>query len=115
MTKALLASALLGASASIPVFVMLPLDVISDDGTVKDASSLTHYFTQLSSANVEGVMADCWWGIAERQEKDYDFSAYSQLTQVSSAACSLPHTLTHSLTHSLTHRLHYLIQHIHSH
>jgi beta-amylase len=115
MTKALLASALLGASASIPVFVMLPLDVISNDGTVKDASSLTHYFTQLSSANVEGVMADCWWGIAERQEKDYDFSAYSQLTQVSNAACSLPHTLTYSRTHSLTHRLHYLIQHIHSH
>ena len=31
-------------------------------------------------------MADCWWGIAEREEKSYDFSAYSQLTQMASDA-----------------------------
>mmetsp|Transcript_16713 Transcript_16713/g.27925 ORF Transcript_16713/g.27925 Transcript_16713/m.27925 type:complete len:450 (+) Transcript_16713:51-1400(+) len=87
--KGLAASALLASqqvAASIPVFVMLPLDVISNDGSIKNVDSLSNYFNQLRGANVEGVMADCWWGIAERQEKNYDFSAYEQMTQMAKDA-----------------------------
>lgn len=72
--------------AAIPVFVMLPLDVISNDGFVKDSGSLENYFKQLAGANVEGVMADCWWGIAEKEERAYDFAPYVELTQMASNA-----------------------------
>ena len=31
------------------------------------------------------MMADCWWGIAERSEKSYDFSAYQELTDMAAS------------------------------
>ena len=48
------------AWAKIPTYVMLPLDTITSNMELNDASKLSNYFQQLKSAGTEGVMADCW-------------------------------------------------------
>lgn len=70
----------------VPVFVMLPLDtvrVIEKDGVVvsqlKRESSLDKGLETLKRAGVEGVMVDVWWGLTERNPKEYDFAAYEVL------------------------------------
>jgi len=70
----------------VPVFVMLPLDtvwVIEKDGNLvsqlKREQSLDRGLETLRKAGVEGVMVDVWWGLTERNPKDYDFSAYRTL------------------------------------
>ena len=70
------------AQAAVPVFVMLPLDVISRSGELENKEELRGHLQQLKEAQVEGVMADCWWGIVEQEEKRYDFSPYKELTEM---------------------------------
>eukprot|EP00602_Paraphysomonas_sp_CaronLab_P004130 CAMPEP_0185024838 /NCGR_PEP_ID=MMETSP1103-20130426/8028_1 /TAXON_ID=36769 /ORGANISM="Paraphysomonas bandaiensis, Strain Caron Lab Isolate" /LENGTH=403 /DNA_ID=CAMNT_0027557903 /DNA_START=155 /DNA_END=1366 /DNA_ORIENTATION=+ len=41
---------------------------------------------QLKSGGVEGVMADCWWGLVESEESKYNFDPYLQLTQMAADA-----------------------------
>lgn len=74
------------AWAKIPTFVMLPLDTINSNLAVNDPSKLSNYFSQLKSAGTEGVMADCWWGLVEQKEKEYNFSPYEQLSQMAADA-----------------------------
>lgn len=68
--------------AKVPVFVMLPLDTVTNQMTINNPDKLKSNLQQLKSANVEGVMADCWWGLVEQQEKKYAFDVYKQLTQM---------------------------------
>ncbi|CAL9764108.1 unnamed protein product [Musa acuminata subsp. burmannicoides] len=64
----------------VPVFVMLPLDVVSVDNTLKKPEELRKRLKHLSNANVDGVMVDVWWGIVEgKGPKLYDWSAYKDL------------------------------------
>jgi beta-amylase len=65
---------------------MLPLDTITSDMQIKDSSKLNSYFQQLKSAGTEGVMSDCWWGLVEQKESQYNFSPYLQLTQMAQDA-----------------------------
>lgn len=82
------------AEASVPVFVMLPLDTVllidRDDGSqvsvLKKEKDLEAGLVKLRQAGVEGVMVDVWWGIAERSPGAYDFSAYERLFQKVGAA-----------------------------
>jgi beta-amylase len=74
------------AWAKIPTYVMLPLDTITSDMQIKDSSKLNSYFQQLKSAGTEGVMSDCWWGLVEQKESQYNFSPYLQLTQMAQDA-----------------------------
>ena len=63
-----------------PVFVMLPLDVISRDGELQHARSLDVSLRTLKKIGAEGVMIDVWWGIVERDGPElYDWSAYLEL------------------------------------
>lgn len=66
------------ASAS-NVFVMLPLDLVTNDGQLKDKSALASQLDQLKSGNVDGVATDMWWGVTEKTAKQYNFDAYAEL------------------------------------
>eukprot|EP01125_Pyxidicula_operculata_P021785 TRINITY_DN8637_c0_g1_i1.p1 TRINITY_DN8637_c0_g1~~TRINITY_DN8637_c0_g1_i1.p1 ORF type:complete len:445 (-),score=89.28 TRINITY_DN8637_c0_g1_i1:135-1469(-) len=71
---------LIVCSLSIPVYVMLPLNTITNDGKLNSGLPFDQWFQQLSQAGVDGVMGDVWWGIVERSgPKQYDWSAYQQL------------------------------------
>ena len=77
------AVALIGSAvARVPVYVMLPLDTVTNDLTIKDANGLKNNLNQLKSGGVEGVMCDCWWGLVEQEEKKYEFDVYQDLAQM---------------------------------
>ncbi|KAK7261051.1 hypothetical protein RIF29_27354 [Crotalaria pallida] len=64
----------------VPVFVMLPLEVISNDNILQDREGLENKLRELRSAGVDGVMVDVWWGIVESKgPQQYDWSAYRDL------------------------------------
>ncbi|KAJ1382720.1 Glycoside hydrolase, family 14 [Sesbania bispinosa] len=67
----------------VPVYVMLPLGVVSVDNVFEDPDGLKEQLLQLRAAGVDGVMVDVWWGIIEQKgPKQYDWSAYRTLFQL---------------------------------
>ncbi|CAL6027033.1 Beta-amylase [Hexamita inflata] len=64
---------------NVNVNVMMPLDTIKQDGTVKDMSFVQNSLKQLKAAGVNGIMMDVWWGIAEPQPNVYKFDGYFQV------------------------------------
>ena len=61
----------------------MPLDIITNDGRVKNPDTLKQQLIKLKNANVDGIMLDMWWGIVERAgPKQYDFNAYKQVTSM---------------------------------
>ncbi|XP_078168312.1 beta-amylase-like isoform X2 [Carex rostrata] len=67
----------------VPVYVMLPLDVISTENQFEKPEELRKNLKTLKSADVDGVMLDVWWGIVENNgPKMYDWSAYRQLFEI---------------------------------
>lgn len=67
----------------IPVYVMLPLDMISNDNVLTNVDLLHSHLWALKAAHVDGVMVDVWWGIVEKSRpKQYDWSAYRALFQI---------------------------------
>ena len=64
----------------VPVYVMLPLNVVTNDGEVNDPEALERGLRALSEIGVEGVMIDVWWGIVERDgPRKYDWAAYREV------------------------------------
>ncbi|KAF7124139.1 hypothetical protein RHSIM_Rhsim12G0031300 [Rhododendron simsii] len=73
----------LSGTAYVHVNVMLPLDVINIDCELVDPDELRKKLQKLKSANVDGVMVDCWWGIIERHApQQYNWSGYRSLFQI---------------------------------
>ncbi|CAN4104827.1 unnamed protein product [Withania somnifera] len=67
----------------VPVYVMLPLDVISVDNVFGDHDKCEKQFKELREAGVDGIMVDVWWGIVEANgPRIYDWSAYRSLFQL---------------------------------
>ncbi|OMP00401.1 Glycoside hydrolase, family 14B, plant [Corchorus olitorius] len=67
----------------VPVYVMLPLGVIDMNCELVDPEGLLDQLRILKSANVDGVMVDCWWGIVEAQTPQlYNWSGYRKLFQM---------------------------------
>ncbi|KAE9600696.1 hypothetical protein Lal_00045888 [Lupinus albus] len=67
----------------VPVYVMLPLGVISNDNVLQDREGLKNKLRMLHAAGVDGVMVDVWWGIVEAKgPQKYDWSAYRALFQL---------------------------------
>lgn len=65
---------------NVPVFIMLQLDWMSDDGSsLRHAETLEAHFKLLKLAGVRGVMADIWWGICEPEPNQYRFGAVKAL------------------------------------
>ncbi|XP_020207464.1 beta-amylase isoform X1 [Cajanus cajan] len=64
----------------VPVYVMLPLGVVTNDNVLEDREGLENQLRELHAAGVDGVMVDVWWGIVEAKgPKKYDWSAYRTL------------------------------------
>ncbi|KAI9177966.1 hypothetical protein LWI28_021174 [Acer negundo] len=67
----------------VPIYVMLPLGVITVDNVFEDKEVIEKQLKELKSAGVDGVMMDVWWGIIESKgSKQYDWSAYRSLFEV---------------------------------
>ncbi|XP_062154026.1 beta-amylase 2, chloroplastic isoform X2 [Alnus glutinosa] len=67
----------------VPVFVMLPLDIINMNCELVDPEGLLNQLRILKSINVDGVMVDCWWGIVEAHAPQvYNWSGYKRLFQI---------------------------------
>lgn len=53
------------------------------DCELVDREDLTKKLKALKSINVDGVMIDCWWGIAEsRAPQQYTWTGYRHLFQI---------------------------------
>ncbi|KAF3793571.1 Beta-amylase 2 [Nymphaea thermarum] len=67
----------------VPVYVMLPLGVINLKCELVDPDGLVKHLKALKSANVDGVMVDCWWGIVEAHSpQKYNWHGYKRLFQI---------------------------------
>ncbi|KAK7402015.1 hypothetical protein VNO78_13949 [Psophocarpus tetragonolobus] len=67
----------------VPVYVMLPLGVVTNDNVLEDRARLERQLKELHAAGVDGVMVDVWWGIVESKgPQRYDWSAYRTLFQM---------------------------------
>jgi len=82
MVKSAIYSATLALSAATEVFVMLPLNTISNAGSLTDQSGLASQLDQLKDAGVDGFMADMWWGVTEPSSKSYSFDGYKDLVSM---------------------------------
>ncbi|KAL6871501.1 hypothetical protein ACP4OV_014330 [Aristida adscensionis] len=64
----------------VPVFVMLPLGVVTAKNELEDAEVLRAQLRRLRDAGVDGVMVDVWWGIVEGGRPGrYEWRAYREL------------------------------------
>lgn len=71
----------------IPIYVMLPLNTVTREGTLQNVKALSVGFQALKQIGVDGVMVDVWWGVVERiGPKEYDWAAYKQLLAMVKAA-----------------------------
>ncbi|KAI8011500.1 Beta-amylase [Camellia lanceoleosa] len=67
----------------VPLYVMLPLEVITVDNVLENKDGLKKKLKELRAAGVDGVMVDVWWGIVESKgPKQYDWTAYRSLFQL---------------------------------
>jgi beta-amylase len=61
----------------VPVYMMMPLTTVLNNGFVRDPGQLNGRLQTLKNGGVYGIMIDVWWGIVERKgPKNYDFGAY---------------------------------------
>lgn len=67
----------------VPLFVMLPLGVITRENLFPDQEKLEKQLRELRKAGVDGVMVDVWWGVIEAKgPKQYDWSSYRKLFEL---------------------------------
>ncbi|KAE8645749.1 beta-amylase isoform X1 [Cucumis sativus] len=67
----------------VPVYVMLPLGVVTTDNELEDRDGIKKQLKQLQAADVDGVMIDVWWGIVESKgPNQYDWTAYRSLFKI---------------------------------
>ncbi|KAL9348324.1 hypothetical protein Peur_059690 [Populus x canadensis] len=70
-------------SPFIPVYVMLPLGAINMKCELVDPDGLLKQLKVLKSANVDGVMVYCWWGMVEAHApQEYNWNGYKRLFQM---------------------------------
>lgn len=75
-----LANARKRSASGVPVYVMLPLDTITESNTVNRRRAMNTSLMALKSAGVEGVMVDVWWGRVEREGPGcYNWAGYKDL------------------------------------
>ncbi|EER97340.1 beta-amylase isoform X1 [Sorghum bicolor] len=67
----------------VPVYVMLPLEVVTTENEVEDSGELRAQLRRLREAGVDGVMVDVWWGIVEGAGPGlYEWRAYRELFRI---------------------------------
>lgn len=63
-----------------PVFVTLPVDVVSSSGEVRRWKTMVQSFRAIAAAGVEGVVMEVWWGLVEREEpRVYNWQGYMEI------------------------------------
>lgn len=82
----LLFSLFVAQLVAIPVSVMMPLNLVSNNGFLSNPQVLQQKLEQLKRSNVDGVMADVWWGIVEQHPGEYNWQPYQQFVQIAEAA-----------------------------
>ncbi|CAL1376030.1 unnamed protein product [Linum trigynum] len=72
-----------GSSSKVPVFVMLPLDTVTQGGKLHKPRAMNASLMALKSAGVEGVMVDAWWGLVEKDGPlRYNWEGYAELVEM---------------------------------
>jgi len=67
----------------VPVYVMLPFNMVGADGQLSPTLTLKRNLEELKSVGVAGVVVEVWWGVVERKgPKKYDWSAYLQIVEM---------------------------------
>mmetsp|Transcript_69171 Transcript_69171/g.200329 ORF Transcript_69171/g.200329 Transcript_69171/m.200329 type:complete len:500 (-) Transcript_69171:36-1535(-) len=67
----------------VPIFVMMPLDTIADDGLhIKDLEERKVWLSGLAKSGIRGIMVDVWWGLCEPRPGDYRWGGYLELCKV---------------------------------
>ncbi|KAL5724097.1 beta-amylase [Ranunculus cassubicifolius] len=62
----------------VPVYVMLPLGVVSPSNILENKEKIESQLKQLRSSDVDGVMVDVWWGIIESKGPKQDGDTLSE-------------------------------------
>ncbi|CAK8985774.1 unnamed protein product [Durusdinium trenchii] len=64
----------------VPIYVMLQLDWLSDDGqSLRYKEQLQRQLSAAKRAGIKGVMADIWWGLCEPKPEEYHFQGAKEL------------------------------------
>ncbi|TXG75681.1 hypothetical protein E1A91_1Z026600v1 [Gossypium mustelinum] len=67
----------------VPVYVMMPLDSVTNGNTVNRKKAMNASLHALKSAGVEGIMIDVWWGLVEREATGaYNWGGYAELLEM---------------------------------
>mmetsp|Transcript_12690 Transcript_12690/g.33519 ORF Transcript_12690/g.33519 Transcript_12690/m.33519 type:complete len:492 (+) Transcript_12690:74-1549(+) len=67
----------------VPIFVMMPLDTVTEDGgAVNDLATRKSWLQGLKAAGVTGVMVDVWWGLCEPSAGQYNWVGYLELVEL---------------------------------
>ncbi|PPD68437.1 hypothetical protein GOBAR_DD34685 [Gossypium barbadense] len=67
----------------VPVYVMMPLDSVTNGNTVNRKKAMNASLHALKSAGVEGIMIDVWWGLVEREAPGaYNWGGYAELLEM---------------------------------
>ncbi|KAL2458563.1 Inactive beta-amylase 9 [Forsythia ovata] len=67
----------------VKLYVGLPLDTVSDSGTINHARAISVGLKALKLLGVDGVELPVWWGIAEKQGMGkYDWTGYLALVEM---------------------------------
>uniref|UniRef100_A0A7S0N1D2 Beta-amylase n=1 Tax=Pyramimonas obovata TaxID=1411642 RepID=A0A7S0N1D2_9CHLO len=68
------------SAVGVPMYVALPLGAISHDNKLRSRKALRAALRALKLVGVEGVTANVWWGLVEKEgPQSYDWSAYEHL------------------------------------
>ncbi|EME29711.1 Beta-amylase 1, chloroplastic [Galdieria sulphuraria] len=73
----------------VPIYVMMPLTSVSDDGQLKkdyDGKNISWILEQWKKLGVEGLMVDIWFGLVEKEPRQYDWKPYIELCQLMKSA-----------------------------
>ncbi|XP_022760421.1 beta-amylase 1, chloroplastic-like [Durio zibethinus] len=67
----------------VPVYVMMPLDSVTNGNSVNRKKAMNASLHALKSAGVEGIMIDVWWGLVEREAPGaYNWGGYTELLEM---------------------------------
>ncbi|KAH9330101.1 hypothetical protein KI387_002209, partial [Taxus chinensis] len=67
----------------VPVFVMLPLNIVNMNGQLMKRKAMNVSLMALKSAGVEGVMVNVWWGVVEKDVPGrYNWTGYLEIVEM---------------------------------
>eukprot|EP01018_Ginkgo_biloba_P023598 Gb_28167 [translate_table: standard] len=72
-----------GWQGGVPVFVMLPLNIVNMNGQLTKRKTMNVSLMALKSAGVEGIMVNVWWGIVEKDVPgEYNWAGYAEIIEM---------------------------------